>query len=210
MVRRFSPFAVVLVLLTAAPAWAQEFELHGFGGFRSGGGFSIDTDLFERLEIDEGPTFGVGVGVGYAFTQNWQIEFIWSRGASEIIGMLTLGGGKRVRLGDINTDQFHGNVVYRFGEDDKFVQFVFAGIGAARFAPDALEAETRLSWDAGFGMTINFTENFGLRFQGRLLPSHMAADQNLLCDPDADICLNDDVSSWMFLFEGTAGVIFVF
>jgi hypothetical protein len=38
----------------------------------------------------------------------------------------------------------------------------------------------------------------------------MAADQNLLCDPDADICLNDDVSSWMFLFEGTAGVIFVF
>jgi len=49
-------------------------EVHGFGGFRSGGGFNIDTDVYERLSIDDRPVFGAGFG--YSINEIVQVEFI--------------------------------------------------------------------------------------------------------------------------------------
>ena len=210
MLRRILPLVlVVAVLCSAAPAWAQQgFEIHGFGGFRSGGGFNIDSNQYERLGIEEGGV--LGAGIGYDITDNLQVEFIWSRGLSEIIGTLNLGGGQIERLGDNVADQFHGNLVFEFGDDDEFVQYVFAGLGATRFAPEDLEAEMRFSWDAGFGLKWHLNETFGLRFQGRFVSNYMSADQDLHCDPDTNLCLSDDVSEWLFLFEGTGGLIIRF
>ncbi len=199
---------VALATLTATPAMAQEMEVHAFGGFRSGGGFNIDTEVYERLSIDEGPVFGAGFG--YSLNERFQLEFIWSRGVSDLLGTITLGGGEIERLDPVRTDQLHGNVVIDLGEDDKYASYVLVGLGATLFRPENLGTETRFSWDAGLGMKIRLRDNFGIRVQGRAISSNMSQDQEFFCDPATNECLRDSSGSWLFLFEGTGGVFVTF
>ena len=158
--------AGLLLIPAAALAQAHRFEVTPYAGWRFDGEFNYGDFLEERnVRVDEGASFGVIFDV--PLSPNWQIELIATRQDSEFI----VDGGlfsPEQNLGDVTLDMVHAGILFQWGPGQ--VQgFFSSGLGIARIEPDRndVEAESRFSGNFGGGVKIFFSQNVGLRFEGR-------------------------------------------
>jgi opacity protein-like surface antigen len=200
----------LVILAGSAPLLAQGFEVTPFFGGRFGGGIPVtpfktgDGFLVAGLDLKTGAAFGVTFDA--SLTENFQLEFLWSRQDSTVRGTNAVSTEK-VDLADTNVDQYHFNLLYQTGgEDDGMRPFILAGLGASRFAPSGgFDAQTHFSFGFGGGVKLFFTENLGLRIQGRWAPTRIGKDDFVFCAIDG--CFEVDASRNVSQGELTGGLI---
>lgn len=94
----------------------------------------------------------------------------------------------------MNVDNYHGVLVYNFGESDAQVRpFVFGGVGATRYGKLAfatgtqdreIGGETQFSTTWGAGLKLYPGKSVGIRLQGRWTPTYIKSDAaGWWCDP---------------------------
>jgi opacity protein-like surface antigen len=170
--------AMALVLV-AAPASAQRFEISLLAGYTTSG--DIDKKAVGIQELSVAGSFTWGIGVAYFFTPHIGAEISRSQQRSALrIG--TRAGS--AELFDMTVDALHGSFVYQFGGDGARLRpFVTAGLGATLLDAEDLEGETKLSWTVGAGLKWLPAKHLGARLQARYVPTQLNDTSSDFCDP---------------------------
>ncbi len=204
------PLICMVLLATFAPALAQGFEVTPFFGGRIGGGIPVtpfETEGgFFVAGLDLRPSAAYGLALDAGLTENFQLEFLWSRQDSTIRGANAVTDEK-VELVDTYVDHYHGNLLYQTGSDDDAMRpFILVGLGVSRFVPGGgFDTQNHFSFGFGGGVKFFFTDNLGLRIQGRWAPTYVGKDEIVLCSVNG--CFEADVRRTINQGELTAGLI---
>ena len=214
--RRLTAFAATLALALAgslafaAPSLAQRtgshVEISPFAGYRWGGELEAsDNALFDRdVDVDESVVAGVRLEV--LVTDNFGVELMASRQATEF----TSGGGDLFGddrgLADVDIDTLQVGLVFQGGAGQVRPYGVIA-LGGSGLNPDVpgIESEERLSGSAGGGVKVFVNRNFGFRFEARGYWTDTEDD-----DDDFDDRWDWQADGDLYQGEATAGVIFAF
>ena len=200
----------VIVLWASPSLLAQDFEITPFFGGRFGGGVPVTPfttdDNFLVAGVELKTSFAYGLALDAGVTDNFQLEFLWSRQDTTIRGT-NAASTEKVSLVKAKVDQYHFDLLYQTGEEDDGMRpFILAGAGASRIAPGGgLDAQTFFSFGFGGGVKLFFTQNFGLRIQGRWAPTYIGKDQVVFCTING--CFESDVRRTLNQGELTAGFI---
>ena len=188
--------AVVVLVFTATAASAQRIEASASAGFTSAEGISSDDrpllgQVFNEATIDSGSSFNFTFG--FFFTDNAEVEFLFSRQGSELGAE---GPGGELAVSEMTLYNYHANFVYNWGETDARLRpFLFGGLGATNstfgdlLLPtggiDAqIDSQTRFSSTWGGGVKMYFSPMVGARVTGRWTPTYIRTeDAGIWCDP---------------------------
>jgi opacity protein-like surface antigen len=210
--------AASALLLAALPAAAQpygppetSFEITPFGAYRFGGEFDsvdFDDDFFDLIdvEVDDGAAFGVAFDArlgGGLFLELWA-----SRQETE----LTENAGiflPTEALFDLEVDYYHAGILYEWRPGQAH-PFFAASVGATRFSPDApgLDDLVRPSFSLGGGVKLMFSDNVGLRLEGRLVTTLVEEDDEEFCS--RRVCYDFDEDIYFYQGEARAGLVVAF
>jgi len=181
MGRKITLALLAIAVFGASEAWAQKFEFAPFAGYRTGGSFNVEAERTTKINVEGAAAYGFSVGFG--LDKSWQIEFIWSRAESEISERPPDFASPAVKLYDASVDLYHVNLLWQHGAtQDRLRPFAFGGLGATHFKPEQdFSSETRFSLDFGAGIKLFLSDNFGIRLQGRVIPSLIKADSEIIC-----------------------------
>ncbi|MEM6455064.1 MAG: outer membrane beta-barrel protein [Acidobacteriota bacterium] len=199
----------MLVLLPGV-SLAGSFQIVPFVGARFGGEFesSYDDFFFDDfdLEVEDGESFGVSVNVPLG--RNLYLELLASRQDTE----LTEGGFflDEIPLFDLEVDYYHIGIGYRW-MPGQVQPYVVGTVGTTRFRPteSGFDDESRLSVAVGGGVQLMFTDNVGLRLDGRLYTTTIDDDDEVFCDR-FDRCYRYENTDYLWQVEATAGLVFSF
>jgi len=198
----FAAVAAFALIFPTLPALAQGdgFEITPFAAYRLSG--NVDFDFGPELEVDEGELFGVSLD--FAINDRMQIEVLASRQETDLIldrGLF----GERGRLSDITLTTLHVGFLYhwRNGQVDPFV---VASGGVTDVDPDfpGADSEIRPSGAFGGGVKLHFSENVGLRLEGRVYVTDL--DTSFRDDDDDEFNAED----LLVQPEVSVGVVFSF
>lgn len=202
--------ALLTLALLLIPAFAAAqpgtFEITPFAGYRLGGEFDAsDEDFFDTdldAEIEESAIFGVIFGI--PLTPNWKLELLANRQESTFIideGLLS----PTIELGDVTVSMYHAGLAFEWGLG-QVSPFIVGTLGLARIEPDfpELNAENRFSASLGGGAKIFFSQNVGLRLEGRGYWTDLGTDWDDRYDR------YDSEGDGLFQAEASAGLIFAF
>ncbi len=195
-----------LLVLAATAASAAEIEVTPFIGARFGGEFEeFQTGPFERLELEDGSSFGLTLGLKVG--PHADIEVLYSRQSTRLRSGQFLGPS--VDLTDINVDQFHLGGLYVFREQSSELRpFVSFSAGGTRFSPeDDLASETKLSLALGGGIKFALSRHLGVRLQVRVVPTLIEAEDEVYCWYGCDSVTD---SNWVTQAELSAGLVLKF
>jgi outer membrane protein with beta-barrel domain len=168
MRRAFLAFALFL-LPSAAFAQLGRFELTPVGGYRLDGDFDArSSDVFDpdlNVTVDASGVFGLLLDI--PLSPNWAIELLANRQQTEFVvdrGLLT----PSTELGDVDLTVIQAGILLQWGEGQA-VPFVTAAAGLTRIEPkfNELASDDRFSASVGGGVKVFFSENLGLRLEGR-------------------------------------------
>lgn len=214
--------AASAAMLLAAPARAQQFEASFFGGYTASEGIKASSSrvvlgqVYDSLDITSGASFGLTAG---AFVgPNWEVEFLWSRQFSTL--EISNPAPSR-KLADQNVDNYHGNLVYNWGEPDAQIRpFAYFGVGATHYSPGDydsalpgsatlahIQSETRFSGTLGGGVKVYPNHMIGVKGQVRWTPTYIKSDAGgLWCDPFYPTCWVIGDADYSNQFEFSGGV----
>jgi outer membrane protein W len=189
-----------LIVLSAAPAYSQEFEAAAFGGYTTPGG--IDHSALGVTDLKLKGSFTWGASASYFFSPRFGMEASWTRQESA----LRIGNAQgSADLFDVHVSRLQGSFVYQLGgPQNKLRPFLTAGLGLAFFSAPDLASEAKLSLGVGAGLKWLQTHRFGAQLQARYTPTHLNDTSSDFCDPFG-FCASS-VSS----FELLSGVVFRF
>ena len=89
-----------------------------------------------------------------------------------------------MELFDLNASQWHGSVAYQFGADGSRLRpFLTGGLGVTIFDATDLDGETKLAPTVGAGLKWFPSARFGVRLQGRYVPTFLDDASSDFCDP---------------------------
>jgi outer membrane protein W len=214
--------AVAAVLVTA-PAWAQhegkvEASVNAGWTFSDGvGGANVilaDGNAYDSIGPKD--SFSWGLTLGYNFTPNWGLEFIYDQQESK----LEIGGTNTLDLGDFKISNYHGAFVYSFGEESATARpYVLFGAGATSYpglttsvfgTSHTTQGNTKFSGTVGLGVKIYPGHNVGLKLQTRWTPTYIKSDSTgYWCDPYWG-CYATSNAQYSNQFELTGGLTFRF
>jgi opacity protein-like surface antigen len=201
---------LAMVAILSTMSWAQRFELMPFAGYRTSGGFDIDSIGHSRFTIKDGLAYGVSLGVMLSPTS--QVEFMWSQTNSQVTGSIIQPSPEQQELFDIHTSQFHVNFIYLFprSSSNRVIPYFLVGLGLTLADPKGeVNGETRFSWSLGGGIKIMASERVGLRFQGKWIPTYINTSSEVWCDWWG-FCYAVPLSQYMSQGEFTGGIFFRF
>jgi hypothetical protein len=139
---------VVLILATGS-ASAQSMELGALAGFIPSTSLDRTAQELQDVSLNGGATFAFNIARFQ--TAHWGIAGEWTQHFS---GFAITTADVSSTLYDINIATVHGYAVYRFGSvDAKARPFVFGGAGMKYFSARDLDAETKLSFGVGGGLS---------------------------------------------------------
>jgi opacity protein-like surface antigen len=169
--RRFILGCALALALTPGATQAQtslyRFELTPTVAYRWGGTLSgEDNALFETdLELDSGPAYGVTLDI--PLSSRIQLELLFNRQSTELSFDRALFGGA-ARVADIDVSYYHVGLLWQGGHE-RVSPFFVASIGGTNLDPQFAggSSEDRFSLSLGGGVKIFFSENIGLRLEGR-------------------------------------------
>jgi hypothetical protein len=204
----FASFAVCALLApSAAGAQSPRVELSPFAGYRWGGELdSRDNDLFDQdVDVDESAVAGVRLEV--AITDNFHVELLASRQATEFTtGDDDLFGDDR-GLADVDIDTLQVGLLFQGGSGQVHPYGVIA-LGGTRLNPDVagIDSEERLSGSAGGGVKLFVNRNIGFRFEGRVYWTDTEDEDDRDFHDDFDWQADGD----LYQGEATVGLIVAF
>jgi opacity protein-like surface antigen len=180
MSRVIALVAAIALLVAAAPARAQSWEVSGVAAFTPSSGLDNQAPELNELNIAGGFTWGIQGArlVG----PRWGAEVLWTQQGSA----LTVGTDDgSADLFTMTIRQLHGDVVYHLGDvDARLRPFIFGGLGASFFSADDLDSQTKFSLGLGAGVKYFRWDAIGIRAHFRYKPTMLndedAAD---FCDP---------------------------
>ena len=197
MIGRMTALAALGALLGTS-AWAQDqrVEVSGNAGWTFSDGVTSDSPLLAldgNIYDSIGPkdSFSWNLTLGYYFTENWEVEFLYGQQQSK----LEVGGTATREIGDFSIKNYHGIFAYNFGESDAQARpFVFFGAGATDYPGvsftrlNGTEAEiggnAKFSGTFGLGLKLYPSPRAGLRLQARWTPTYIKSDsEGYWCDP---------------------------
>jgi outer membrane protein W len=188
----------VAALLMGAPAWAQDprVEISGNAGWTFSDGVSSDTGilagngaLYNR--VDPKDSFSWNATIGFFFTENWEIEFLYGQQQSKLV----FGGTTETEVGDFKIKNYHGVFSYNAGDaNSKARPFVFFGAGVTDYPglsftrlngqTAEIGGNSKFSGTFGLGVKAYPSKNVGLRVQARWTPTYIKTDSDgYWCDP---------------------------
>lgn len=170
------------------------FEVTPMAGFRWSGEVSEFTDAsIDALEFGDDPAFGLSFGL--LVGERTRLEFSWSTQATEV-DVIPMGGGAPLDTFDVDVEYFHLGGTYEF-EDTGERLYVGAWLGATSFQAEGGDREFKISAALGLGVKYLFTKNFGLRIQGRIVPTIFDSDSTVLCTGSGTCFVTlDSASFW--------------
>ena len=203
------------VLLGAVPAAAQPYgppggsiQVSAFAAYRFGGEFDsvdFDDDVFDLIdvEVDDGGAYGVALDArlsGGLFLELWVSRQETDLVENEGIFLPTEA------LFDLTVDYYHAGLLYEWLPGQAH-PFFAVSVGATRFQPDApgLDDLLRPSFSLGGGVKVMFSENVGLRLEGRLISTLVEEDDDEFCD--RRVCYDFDEDIYFYQGEARAGVV---
>jgi Outer membrane protein beta-barrel domain len=161
----------VLAFLLPAAVFAQpgRFELTPFAGYRLSGDFDaqssevFDPDL--NIEIEESAVYGFLLDIPVA--PHWQLELLANRQRSAFVLDRGLLEPSR-ELGDVDLTMVHAGILLQWGYGQVNPYLTVSG-GLTRIDPkfQELDSDDRFSASFGGGVKIFFSDNIGLRLEGR-------------------------------------------
>jgi hypothetical protein len=153
---------------------------------------------------------------------NWELEFLWHRQFST----LEISDPAPARkLANQNVDNYHGNLVYNWGEPDaKARPFFFFGLGATHYTPGdydsgipsssalaRIQSVSRFSSTWGGGIKVYPARNIGVKGTFRWTPTYIKSDAaGLWCDPFYPTCWVVGDADYSNQLEFSGGVTFRF
>ena len=195
MLRRLTVLTALFALAAHVPAFAQpRIEASVMGGFAFSDGVSgearlaQDGNVYDRVDPDDGGTFGFSVGV--LPTDQFEVGFLYGWQGSKLVA----GGTNDFEIGDLSISTYHGYFAYNFGDSDmKMRPFLLGGLGATSFGSvdfqtvnrtGTIEGETQFSttWAAGVKYFVN--PRVAARLALRWTPTYIKSDAaGWWCDP---------------------------
>ncbi len=189
-----------LLILPAAPAFSQGFELAAVGGYTTPG--SIDHAAAGITELKLDGSFTWCASASYFFSHRFGVETSWARQQSALVIGNAAGSAP---MFDVHVDQLHGSFVFQLGgAQSRLRPFLSAGMGAAFFSATDLDSETRLSFGLGAGLKWLPTRRFGARLEARYSPTYLNDSSSDFCDPFG-FC-----QGWLHQLELMGGLAFRF
>jgi hypothetical protein len=217
---RKSVWLMAVVVLIAGGASAQDprVEISGNAGWTLSDGVSgqailaPDGNLYDR--VDPKDSFSYNFTLGFFFSENWELEFIYDRQESTLVA----GGTAEREVGDLAVSNYHGAFVYNFGDSDASVRpYAFGGLGATSYGrvsftgitgqPLETDGETQFSSTWGLGVKIYPGRSAGLKLGVRWTPTYIKSDfAGVWCDPYWGWCYTLEDAQYSNQFELTGGI----
>ncbi len=165
--------ALLVALLAPAAAFAggsggsTSFELTPTVSYNFGGTISAENSTLSNFDLDakDGEAFGITFDIPLA---PWvQLELLASRQQTELEYDAGLFGGN-LGLADLEVSYYQVGGLFQWG-NGQIHPYVVVSLGVTNLAPDVPGAqdENRFSGSVGGGVKIFFTDNIGLRLEGR-------------------------------------------
>jgi opacity protein-like surface antigen len=165
--------ALAFLFLSILPAAAQyRFELQPFAGYKWGGGANVAGNALgiSRINIDSSVAYGATAT--FNPTENFGLEFLWNRQATNASGHYSGGGTYPTKIG-VTLDQFHGDFLLSFaGHGSKVEPFVLFGVGATDMHGSG-SSTTKFSFGVGGGVKYFVSRHLGFRAQARYTPTYL-------------------------------------
>lgn len=196
--------ALLTSLLTGrATAYAQDFEITPFGGYRFGGDF-FELLTQQPLDLDGAPVFGVVVDV--PTTRGAQLEALFTRQKAHVT-VPAYPFGPPIRW-SMTVDHYQAGGLQEFPTSGGARPFLTGTLGLTRYAT-AGDSEIRFGLGAGGGVKLFPTSPVGLRLDSRVFATFVDADTEVFaCAPGR--CLVGFDASVVWQIEFTAGLIIRF
>lgn len=189
-------FTVVLFLsmATAAAAGPPQFELKGSLGYALSEGISIsgeevNNEFYNRLDVDDGLTFGAGLGV--YISRNMELAFLWDVQQSELVAK----GSTTMSISSMDVYNYHGAFIYNFGSFlDNVRPIVFGGLGSTYFSslkftdlqgrPQDTGGKGKFSTIWGAGVKFFPASRIGFQLDFKWTPTYIKSEPGgYWCDP---------------------------
>jgi hypothetical protein len=179
----------ILAIAAAASAQEKRVEINPFFGYSFSDGVTVDPfilggTVYDAVNVESGMSFGVHFGV--FVTENAEVGFQWARQDS----VLQAQNGRTEDLTDMNVDNYHAIFTYNWGDEDATARpFLFGGLGATTFAPQAIggfdiDGETQFSGTWGGGVKVYPSPSVGFTATARWTPNYIKSDPaGVWCSP---------------------------
>lgn len=156
-------------------AYAQPtFEVQPFVGTMYGGTVPVSSTTanltgINKIALDSSISYGITAGVNFGAIG---LEFLWNQQKTQATGKL-IGGGSFPQKYDVNNNQYHGNFLFHFtDEDHRFRPYALVGFGATNSSGNN-DSVTKFSYGIGGGVKYYFSDRWGIRAQARYAPTYL-------------------------------------
>jgi hypothetical protein len=173
------------LLLPAVAGAANPIEIAPFMGQRMGGSFE-DANTGATFELTDSSNYGLMLD--FDINHQQQYEVYVSRQDTRLTTSGTFTGDP---LFDLTIDYYHIGGVYMI-EGETVRPFVSGSLGLTRMDPKGsdLNTENHFSLALGTGIKFYFTQNFGLRFDARIIYTALSSDTAIFCSGGCAVMVN--------------------
>jgi opacity protein-like surface antigen len=186
------------VLLLPTAAMAGEFEITPFLGYQFGGDVTtFYQGEYHDVNINSSGNWGLVLSLG--LSPMTQIELLYSTQDTE---------ADADRFEDslgLRIDYWQVSMLWNFDPDSQIQPYVVFGIGGTWLRPDGFSSLSRFSGNIGGGAKIFFSDNIGVRLEGRFFGTYINSTTSY-CDPFWCYGYNNS----LYQFDVSAGLIIRF
>ena len=197
---RHGLLAVAILVSQLTPAYAQDYEITPFIGWRTSSSLE-EVDTGATIDLKETDSLGIILSMKKDVDTNY--DFLFSRQNTELQSSTTPSNTESLRI-----DYYHlgGTVFYDY---DKLHPFVTGGLGATHISPanDDFSSETKFSLSVGGGLKFPLSQNMGLRLEARGYGTVVSSGGTILCSGG---CVAKFTGSLFMQFEASAGLSIAF
>jgi hypothetical protein len=202
--------------VAAAGDAPPKFWIMPTAGVRSSGSFGISSEDLAYTSIHFSDGFSYGLSFGYRASPMIAFEAAWSRNTTNVAGQAPAsvdGTTPAVNetLFKASEDQFQANFLLGMGYlIGKVKPYFLFGLGMTTVNPEGnYSSVNRFAWSFGIGAEADFSERFGLRVQGKFVPTYINTTEEILLEWDGGYQatpMRNNITQWEF----QAGLFFRF
>ncbi len=184
-------FGLGTVAAAAEDETPPKFWLMPTAGVRSSGSFGISSEELAYTNIHFSDGFTYGLSFGYRFSPMIAVEAMWSRNTSSVAGQAPAAPdgstpAVNVPLFKATEDQFQAHFLLGMGYlIGKVKPYFLFGLGMTTVNPEGnASAVNRFAWSFGMGVEADLSQRFGLRVQGKFVPTYINTTEEILLEWD--------------------------